>query len=90
MIPWGRVGFRLKGPSLETLREVLSCDENEVALPIFYRSGSADHEFRDVIVPIADIKPPLIRSVCLESVASVEEVHGGSHLLMSAQHLKPH
>ena len=83
MIPRGRVGFRLKGLPPKTPREVPGGDENEFALPILYRSGTVDHEFRDGIVSVADREPSLIRPMHLESVAPTKEINGGGHLLMS-------
>ena len=83
MIPRGRVGFRFKWLPPKTPREVSDRDEDEVALPGFYRGGGVNHEFRDGIIPVADIEPSFIRPVHLKSIAPTKMINGGGNILMS-------
>lgn len=59
-------------------------------LPILNRGGSIDHEFRDCVVSIAEVKPSLVAPMPLDGVKSAKELDRGGHLLFSAEHFKPH
>ena len=65
-------------------RKVLGRDEDEIVLPVLYRSGSIYHKFRDALISVAEIKPTLVTSAVLDCVASAEEVDGWDHSLFSA------
>ena len=72
-------------PPPESSGEILSWNEDEVSLPLLYRSGGIHHQLRDLV---PEVKPSFFASTVFERVAPAEEVDSGVYFLMSGEQLK--